>query len=311
MEYKEEFVELTEVEETAENTEEKVEDTAAEQTEEKSEEPAAEQTEETVDNSEEYAPQFEEIENIEEEPAVQVKEKKKFPIYVPIIIAACVLVGAIVAFFAVSIFVPTIEGTWIYEAEDGNSFYYTFDEKADENICEMSIGTIYFPGTYALETAEDKNTVLINLYAGYVYGSYTYDIEGVALFGNRVLTLTGEDGKTITFTQAKKPSDKEYIKPDKDFKEVEALTGEWECEYPEYNSSFKLTINDDGTLVYDQFGLQEIHCVYTATDSIINLSFYETEVISQEEGYYFNDDQLVFLGLNWTRVDKSTADEAK
>ncbi len=99
--------------------------------------------------------------------------------------------------------------------------------------------------------------------------------------------------------------------PDENFKEVEELTGEWEFYYPEYDMSVKLTLNDDGTMIYDQFGMQELHCVYTATDSTINLSFFETELISQEEGYYFDNDQLIFLGLNWTKAGTSTADEAK
>ena len=236
--------------------------------------------------------------------------KKKFPLQTPIIIGICILLAAVVAFFAISIFTPTVEGTWLYEAEDGFSFYYTFDEKADAKECVMNIGTIYFPGTYEVAVGEDASTVSVSVSAGYVSGNYTYDIEGIKLFGNRVRTLTGEDGTTLTLTQAKKTKDSDFVKPAEDFKPVESIVGEWEFLYEEYGVSYKLTINDDGTLVYDQFGMQEIHCAYTADDKTVNLSFFETELITQEEEYYFDGDQLIFLGINWTKVGESTADQA-
>lgn len=294
MEYNEVFGELNQTtDEVVEN--ETVEETTEEITE------VAENTEE------EYAPEFSELaEEIEE----TTKPKKKFPIQVPIIIAACIVVIALIAYFAVNLFVPTVEGSWAYETDDGTVFYYTFDEKADANECEMSIGSIHFPGTYDLSVTDDTKTVTISIYAGYIYGSYDYAVTGNRLMKNRVMTLAGEDGTTITLTEAKAPKDSDYITPDEDFVPVESIVGEWEYLYEEYDSSLKLTINDDGTMVYNQFDYQELHCVYTADESIINLSFYETELISQEEEYYFDNGQLIFLGLNWTRVGESTADQA-
>ncbi len=263
----------------------------------------------------EYEPQFGDIKEAVEETVQDVENtqtpKKKFPIYIPVIIAACIVVLALVGYFAVNLFVPTIEGTWKYVSEEDNlEFFYTFDETAEGTVCEMSIGSIHFPGIYELSEAEEAKTVSISVYAGYIYGNYTYQVEGNKLFGERVLTLTGDDGSTMTLTQAKQPKDTDYIVPDENFKEVEALTGEWEYYYPEYDAAMKLTINDDGTMIYDQFGYQELHCVYTADDSVIKLSFFETEIIAQEEEYYFDNDQLIFLGLNWTRVGDSTPDQA-
>ena len=287
MEYKEEFSEVTQNEEVVENTAEETAEEVAENTEYA-----------TLDTSAFDTPE-------QEEPVVK---KKKSPIYLPIIIAACLVFGAIVAFLAISIFTPTVEGTWIYEAEDGNTFYYTFDK----DKCDMNIGTIHFPGTYTLDVTDEAKTMNIEIYAGYLSGACEYEITGNRLAKNRVMTLTNVDGATFTLTQTKAQKDSDYIMPDENFEEVEALTGEWEFEYPEYNSSLKLTLNDDGTMIYDQFGYQELHCVYTATDSKINLSFFETELITQEEEYYFDGDQLIFLGLNWTKVGaESTADEAK
>ena len=287
MEYKEEFSEVTQNEEVVENTAEETAEEVAENTEYA-----------TLDTSAFDTPE-------QEEPVVK---KKKSLIYLPIIIAACLVFGAIVAFLAISIFTPTVEGTWIYEAEDGNTFYYTFDK----DKCDMNIGTIHFPGTYTLDVTDEAKTMNIEIYAGYLSGACEYEITGNRLAKNRVMTLTNVDGATFTLTQTKAQKDSDYIMPDENFEEVEALTGEWEFEYPEYNSSLKLTLNDDGTMIYDQFGYQELHCVYTATDSKINLSFFETELITQEEEYYFDGDQLIFLGLNWTKVGaESTADEAK
>lgn len=265
--------------------------------------------------TDEYEPQFGDIpvafdESAEEALPVSLPKKKKFPIHIPIIIAACILVGALVGYFAISIFVPTVEGTWLYESDDGYTFYYTLDENSEGKKCVMNVGTIYFPGTYETSLSDEADTISLSMYAGYLNGNYTYTIEGNKLFGGRTLTLTGEDGTTAILTQTKKPKDSDFITPDKNFEPVEAIVGEWEFVYEEFDASYKLTINDDGTLVYDQFGLQEIHCVYTADDSTVNLSFFETELIAQEEEYYFDGDQLIFLGINWSRVGASTADEA-
>lgn len=266
--------------------------------------------ENTAEASNEYTPQFGDVTSVEETP-VAPKAKKKFPIYIPIIIAACLVLAALVSFFAISAFTPTIEGTWLYESEEGYSFYYTFDKKGADTNCTMNIGTSYFPGTYEITNTEEGKTVSVNVNAGYVYGIYDFAISGNKIARNRVLTLTSEDGTVLELKQTKKTKDSDFIMPDENFEEVEELTGEWEFYYPEYDMSIKLTLNDDGTMIYDQFGMQQLHCVYTATDSTINLSFFETELISQEEGYYFDNDQLIFLGMNWTKAGTSTADEAK
>ena len=290
MAYKEEFSELTELTNETEAVEEAIEEAV---------------------NADENA-ETEENVALQQEPdeLVEVKVKKKFPLQTSIIIALCILLATAVAFFAISIFTPTVEGTWSYESEEGYTFYYTFDEKAGETECMMNIGTIYFPGTYEVAVTDEASTVTVSTYAGYVNGNYTYSIEGIRLLGNRVLTLTGEDGTVLTLNQTKKTKDSDFVKPAEDFTPVEAIVGEWEFIYEEYGVSYKLTINDDGTLVYDQFGMQEIHCAYTADDSTINLSYFETELISQEEEYYFDGDQLIFLGINWSKVGESTADEA-
>lgn len=284
MEYNEEYKELTETTDSVEEVE-------------------------AVEETEEYVPQFSDV-IPEEEPVTQPVAKKKFPLQTSIIIAACILLVAVIGFFAVSIFTPTVEGTWLYKSEEGYDFYYTFDETSEGKECVMSIGTVYFPGFYETSVTDEAKSVSVSVYAGYINGNYTYSIEGVKLFGNRVLTLTGEDGTALTLTQAKQPKDTDYVKPDENFEPVEELVGEWEFLYEEFGESYKLTINDDGTMIFDQFGLQEIHFTYTADDKKINLSFFETDVIAQEEEYYFKDDQLIFLGLNWSRAGESTADQA-
>lgn len=307
------------VNETTDNVEEVVEETVEETIElevtDKTEAVDAEESAEEaslVDEVVETEDSAAEILQLEEEQEVIVEPapKKKFPLQLPIIIAACILVGALVAYFLINFFTPTVEGTWLYESEEGYSFYYTFDENAQGNTLDMSIGTVHFPGTYEAFADETANSISISVYAGYIYGDYTYELSGNRLSGNRTLTLIGSDGTTVTLPEAKRPKDKDYIVPDENFKKVDAIVGEWEFEYEEYGASLKLTVNADGTLVYDQFGYQQLHCVYIADDSTITLSFFETETISQEEEYYFEGDDLVFLGVKWSRVGASTADEA-
>lgn len=288
---------------TAEATEEIAEETV--ETAEAVEEATEEITEESVADVTEDAD-----ESLAEELMKEAKPKKKFPIQIPIIIAACILAVALIGYFAISLFTPTVEGTWLYESEEGYQFYYTLDETKDGNICDMSIGTVHFPGAYDTTVGEATNSITVSVYAGYIYGDYTYTLTGSKISGDRVLTLTSADGTTYTLTQTKKPKDSDYIVPDEDFVADEALVGEWEYVYEEYGASLNLKINDDGTLIYNQFGYQELHCTYTADGSTLALSFYETEVIAQEEEYYFDGDQLIFLGVNWTKVGESTADQA-
>lgn len=321
MGYNEELNELEQTVETADTTEEittevaqtsETAQDAIETTEQAVEEPAVEATiepaEETIEEILEDATEHEE--SLAEEIGVEVAPKKKFPLQIPIIIAACIVVVALLGYFAVSLFMPTVEGTWLYESEEGYQFYYDLDDTKDGKVCDMSIGTVHFPGTYETVVGENTNSISISVYAGYIYGDYTYTMTGNKIAGNRVLTLTAADGTTFTLTQTKAPKDSDYITPDENFKPDESIVGEWEYVYEEYGASLNLKINADGTLIYNQFGYQELHCTYTTDGSTLALSFFETEVIAQEEEYYFDNDQLIFLGVNWTRVDKSTADQA-
>ena len=280
-----------------------VEETEAETAEVVAEDATEEVAQEAVDEVTEA------LDTIEEAELVAVP-KKKFPLQLPIIIAACIVVVALLGYFAVSLFTPTVEGTWLFESEEGYSFYYDLDDTKDGKVCDMSIGTVHFPGTYETVVGEATNSISISVYAGYIYGDYTYTLTGNKLAGNRVLTLTAADGTTYTLTQTKAPKDSDYITPDENFKADEAIVGEWVYEYEEYGASLNLKINADGTLIYNQFGYQELHCTYTADGSTLALSFFETEVIAQEEEYYFDNDQLIFLGVNWTRVDKASAEQA-
>ncbi len=298
----ENVAEAVETVETAQDVVETAEETA-EDTAEVIVEDAVEEAQEAIEETSEA------VDAIDEAELVAVP-KKKFPLQLPIIIAACIVVVALLGYFAISLFMPTVEGTWLYESEEGYSFYYDLDDTKDGKVCDMSIGTVHFPGTYETVVGEATNSISISVYAGYIYGDYTYTLTGSKLAGNRVLTLTAADGTTYTLTQTKAPKDSDYITPDENFKPDGAIVGEWVYEYEEYGASLNLKINDDGTLIYNQFDYQELHCTYTADGSTLALSFFETEVIAQEEEYYFDGDQLIFLGVNWTRVDKASAVQA-
>lgn len=274
------------------------------------------QVNQNTETDAEYTPQFDGLDDEApacESPVVvaQPAKKKKFPIYIPIIIAAALVVLSVAAFFVIKMFVPTLEGTWKLTNEEGYEFYYTLEYDGDDGKCDMSLGTVHFPGTFTTSENEDGTQSLnLDIAAGFVYGDYTYEFIGNPMSDDYALKLTDASGTETTLTSAETPQDSDYVMPDENFVPDEKLTGEWEYYYPEYGMSIKLYLNEDGTMIYDQFGMQELHCVYNVNEDTINISFFETELIAQEEGYYFDNDQLIFLGLNWTRVDPdATTDE--
>ncbi|MBR2714904.1 MAG: hypothetical protein IKB73_01700 [Ruminococcus sp.] len=266
--------------------------------------------------SDEYVSQFGDLTtDTENDEVVAVKKKKKSPLYTSIIIAIVVLFVAVLGYVAVEMFVPTIEGTWLYEAEDGTKMYYTFNDSAESNKLTISMGTVYSICDYEIATGEDDaQQVTLITDAGYSNQTYTYSISGNKLFRNRVLTLIAVDSTTgqetkVELPQANKPKVSDYIQPDENFKEVEALTGEWVYKFEDMGVNLTLTFNDDGTMVLNQFGYQEMHCTYTADDSKISFSFVNTDVVSEELEYSFKDGQLIFMNYNWVRAEDATPDE--
>lgn len=275
---------------------------------------------------------------LEQEHSEEKQKSKKNKLYKAVVIALCVVLAAVVALGALYLFTPTVEGTWVYAVDDGVGgtidFYFDFGSEfktvkesafitdeptGDEHECTASAGTFYFPGIYQLSTttttdvdgnAVDAKVVSITNYGAPLYGDYTYTVSGNRLFGKRVLTLTSSDGTSYTLNQAKKPKDSEYISVDKDFTVNKDIIGEWEYEYVGYGLKNTLDFKKDGTVVYNVYGTQEIHCTYTVDEENITLVYFNTELQTQAIPYSIEDNGLVFMDVLWSRPSEATADQA-
>ena len=313
-------------------TEESVDTVAAAESEVKAEEaqtPAAEQDEEkkpaeeaVVEPSADVISDTSENEtDPDQTPAIsqdtENKPKRKFPLQVPVIIAACILLGALVGYFVFSaFFVHEPEGVWMLTTtvpletgeEQEVTYYYEF---ANDESCVMTIGSIDNIGSYYKSVTEAGNSLYINQYYGVLAGEYQYTITGSNLFKTQKMTLTMED-TTYELTQVGK---KElHLKVADDFTPVPELIGSWEYPIPEYNISYIFTFNNDGTMIYNQADTVIYNATYTVDDENIHMSFCALDPDNPEVidlPYTVDGDSLNLMGLDCTRVGAaSTANEA-
>lgn len=261
--------------------------------------------EETADFSEENVEdivsdikeEFSEIEN-----SLQT-EKKKPALQIPIIIAVCIVVGALLGFgIYYGFFAHTVNGTWEYKASDENTYYYTFKDK---NIVSMSMGTIDFNGEYSVTPGENSTqTLMIGQYYGELSGEYTMTISGSKLLGNQVMTLKTTDGSEFTLKQTSMP--KSPLKVSPDFKADEKLVGDWEYVFEDYGVSYKFSFTADGKMQINQYDAFVYNCVYTTDGSTIKCTFFTTEETTEEIEYSFEGDSLIIMGIKCERVGAST-----
>lgn len=238
-----------------------------------------------------------------EEESIVPKQKKKPALQIPIIIAICIVVGALLGFgLYYGFFAHTVNGTWAYTASDENTYYYTFK---DENIVSMSMGTIDFNGEYSVTSADDSaQTLMIGQYYGELSGEYTMTISGSRLFGNQVMTLKNTDGTEFTLKQASMPKNPLTVSPD--FKPDEKLVGDWEYVFEDYGISYKFSFTADGKMQINQYDAFIYNCVYTTDGSTIKCTFFDTEERTEEMEYSFDGDSLVIMGIKCERVGAST-----
>lgn len=244
--------------------------------------------------------------------------KKKSALQVPIIIALCIVIGALLGFgIYYGFFAHTVNGTWeckvpknelLYdstaeESEDAyDTFYYTFK---DDGVVTMTMGTIDFNGEYSVTSNEDgTQTIMIGQYYGTISGEYTMTISGSRLFGNQVMKLVAADGTEVELNQSSVPKD--ILKKADDFKADEKLIGEWEYVFEDYGISYKFVFNADGTMQINQYDAFIYNCVYTTDGSVIECTFYTTEEQTEEIEYSFDGDSLIIMGLKCERVGEST-----
>ena len=261
---------------------------------EESEEPAEDKPEELAETAE-----------AEEAP---VKKKKKGFLQLPVIIALCILVGALVGYFVYTGFLMhEPEGLWKLE-EEGVTVFFEFDK---DGVAKQYLGTMTEIGYCQKTKGYDGDTLSISLDNGFLNGSFGYTVSGSRLLGNQVLTLTYGESDPLEMHQVAKVD--EYLTPDKDFVEKEGLTGEWVFDFEEYGVSYKFIFNADGTMILNQYDKFIYEGTYTYTDDSIIFTYYTTEETTTPEIPYeiVDENTLNFMGLECHRAGTSTADEAK
>lgn len=268
----------------------------------------------TEDN--EYIPQFDEVEYEVEQTEKETKSKKKCPIQKTIIIAACLVFGALLTYLALALMIPSVEGTWLHKSQDGYEVYYTIDKTKDGYVLDVSFGTTHYSGGCDVTKTDSGITVTLitkigQLYPDAPYGEYTYKISGNKLFKNATIELTDANGNVISLSQSKKTDISDYLKPYDDFKVNEKLVGEWMVDNSMYGMDpIVLTFNEDGTMILDVYGMQKEHYYYSPQEKTIKFSIYMGEQIENEMEYQFVEGNLVFLDTLWTRSSSASADQA-
>lgn len=244
-------------------------------------------------------------------PAAPVKTRTK--VQKPIIIAACVLAAALVAFVCFKVFFNnSIVGTWVLasdatadEATDGGDgeqlSYYTFES---DGTATITLGTMKIVGTWSYAddntSSADQQGDAVTVSVSYFFnGTFTVDLGGNAITG-RTLSMKG-DNYNIDFVSTTLPDNK--MEPSKDFKAVDSVVGKWN------NSDYNLTytFNKDGTCKLSQeYDTLILDGVYTVDEkkSVIEITYMEKATGKMSIEYSLGDskDKITFSGLEYTRV---------
>ena len=274
-----------------------------------------------------YVAQFDDIEGLTDDYTVTVTEpeKKKFFIFryinPSIFVAICVFLAALLAFGAYYIFgAKTITGTWIYTIEnqtaspdevDSVEQYYVF-ESADSN----GSGKLYtyYDGAeqssdYTVTSDGDKK--ILNL----GNSEFTYEIEGIKLFGNATLKLTmpgqtdpttGQttEEQTIELVQGKSPDYEDQSMDN--YNTDDKLIGTWEADrsslyYGYYLVEYteKITIMDSGVLKIsyenEELGLSNaVYYAYTVKNGKLTIQRVTSDDKDTVE-YTVKDGKLTFV----------------
>lgn len=241
----------------------------------------------------------------DEEETVSTAKKKKFPLQVPVIIAACIVLGALLGYFLfVGFFLHDPSGLWKVSDEEGTTYYYEFK---DDGTCIMTIGTIDNVGAYYKSKNETGDSIYINQYYGMLAGEYTYRITGSRLLGNQKMYLDYSD---YTYELDQVGSKENPLTKPVDFTPNEELLGDWEYIIPEYNVSYTFTFNKDGTMVYNQADTVIYNATYTVDDSNVHMTFFTSEEQTVDLPYKFDGETLELMELKCHRPGaEATADE--
>lgn len=274
-------------------------------------ETAAENVEETGEETEAIAENA--VDSIETEASVEEpaeKKKKKFPIQIPVIIAACIVIIALLGYFVVTgFFLREPEGvTWSQELE-GATYYFEF---CNNNVFKAYVGSVEIESTYQKEKAETGNTLTIgtnvcNFYSGY---PATYEITGSRILGNQTMSYSYGEGADYTLVQAsRKTAD---LKLPENFEADPDLLGTWVFQYFGYDV-YRVTFNDNGSLKLEflQDGITYNGTYTLEDDGVMNFTYYVSDNVATQLDYSVNGDTLNFLGATFVREgSNATVDQA-
>lgn len=231
--------------------------------------------------------------------------KKKRTLQVPVIIACCIVLAAILGFLAyMAFFLKEPENVTWSNTIDDTTYYYEF--KTDGTF-KAYIGSIEMTGSFQKSKTDEGNTITVDKTIGSFYQSMpaTYKISGSKLFGNQVMTCTYSEDYEFTLNQSKR--EKNLLDLPENFTANEDLLGSWIFKYMNYDI-YKVTFNKDGSMILEfiQDGLQ-YNGVYTIEDNTINFTYYATESVVVPIEYKVDGDNLTFMGYNFVREGSEAA----
>ena len=246
-----------------------------------------------------YADEFAAESFQQEVPAEPVKAKKKFPIQIPVIIAACIVLAAILGYLVFVFFFFREPETTTWAAEiDGATYYYEFQ---DNGVFKGYVGSAELTSTYEKEKSEEGNTLTVasnygNMYAGY---PCTYEVTGSKILNNMELNYSYGEGFDFTLTQAKREPVK--LEVSEDFEPEEDLVGSWIFSYMGYDV-YKATFDEKGymTLEFLQQGIK-YNGTYTLEDGKINFTYVVSENVTAPGEYSVEGDYLNYMGYKFVR----------
>lgn len=267
----------------------------------------------------------------DESKAEETAPKKRPLLQVPVLISLGLVILSLLAFFAYKIFwIAEPEGvTWVWSSETDNvKWYYEFEK---DDVFKAYVGSFEITANYSKDKSDDavsKLTISADVpYAqslGCIFfgNEIDYKITGSRLAGSQEMTITYPDdpeGQEFVLTQTKERG--EELELPEDFKEDEALTGEWINIYSTDDAKQTIVFNDDGSMSlseayrFSNGNFSEIrrNCTYTVSDNELNITWIAGETVVHHSDYVIKDGVLYMDGAAYYRADseKATPDEAE
>lgn len=237
----------------------------------------------------------------------QCAKRKKSPIMLCTIIAACILfltiaTSAIFLFF----FNTSITGTYVLETnqEQESKTAKTYFFIKEDGKLGVRYGSLESLGTYETTVENNSNKITLNYSNSSI--TYNYQLEGNKIFGTKIL-LTDENGSTLTLSPA--TYEEVTVTPIEKVKKNSKLIGTWELSTSDGNSAIKVkyTFNDDNSFIlnYSQ-GRMKLYGYYSAEKDKINIKYKDesNQDLTHSMSYSFNGNNLVLDGAELKKVSE-------